>query len=251
FVLINFVSVLMSGIVMAVLIIFYNIQGAIVAASIQAALIGLIILVINLNQQWMHFRNFVGKFDYSAICDIGKYVVMAMASSLIMPAALLLVRNVLVQTSGWQGAGLWQAVWKISEVYLSIITIALTTYYLPRLSQLNTIDSIMDEILASVKVVMPIITVIALLVYFSRDVLISILFTDEFRSARELFAIQLCGDIIKILAWLYAFPMLSRCAVKWYLLTEMFFGIVFILLSYILIPLFQLHVANYAYLLSY
>ncbi|HGU1538796.1 TPA: O70 family O-antigen flippase, partial [Escherichia coli] len=116
---------------------------------------------------WMHFRNFVGKFDYSAICDIGKYVVMAMASSLIMPAALLLVRNVLVQTSGWQGAGLWQAVWKISEVYLSIITIALTTYYLPRLSQLNTIDSIMDEILASVKVVMPIITVIALLVYFS------------------------------------------------------------------------------------
>ncbi|EMQ2211340.1 O70 family O-antigen flippase [Escherichia coli] len=251
FVLINFVSVLMSGIVMTVLIIFYNIQGAIVAASIQAALIGLIILVINLNQQWMHLRNFVGKFDYSAICDIGKYVVMAMASSLIMPAALLLVRNVLVQTSGWQGAGLWQAVWKISEVYLSIITIALTTYYLPRLSQLNTIDSIMDEILASVKVVMPVITVIALLVYFSRDVLISILFTDEFRSARELFAIQLCGDIIKILAWLYAFPMLSRCAVKWYLLTEMFFGIVFILLSYILIPLFQLHGANYAYLLSY
>jgi len=77
------------------------------------------------------------------------------------------------------------------------------------------------------------------------------LFTNEFREARNLFAIQLVGDVIKIVAWLFAFPMLSRGAVKWYLLTELFFGVVFISLSFILIPIFMLHGANYAYLLSY
>ena len=37
------------------------------------------------------------------------------------------------------------------------------------------------------------------------------------------FAIQLSGDVIKIAAWLYAYPMVSRGATKWFVGTEIVF----------------------------
>ncbi|MEP9342888.1 O-antigen translocase [Enterobacter roggenkampii] len=251
FIAINFLSVTCSSVVMILLIVRYNIQGAILAAAIQTALIGLVILLVNINQKWMQIKNFIGSIKLSAFNGIGKYVLMAMTSAIVMPVALLITRNIMVQYTGWQGTGLWQSVWKISEVYLGVITIALSTYYLPKLSQLNDTDSIMHEVTSTAKVIVPIISLIAVMVYACRDFLIHILFTSEFSGARDLFSVQLCGDVIKIVAWLYAFPMLSRCAVKWYLFTEVFFGIIFVVLSYILIPIFLLHGANYAYLISY
>lgn len=242
---------MISSIVMILLIINYNITGAIFAAVIQSSLIGVIVVTVNFNQLWMKLNYFIEGFDLTAFNDIGKYVIMAMTSALVMPVSLLIVRNVLVQYAGWHGAGLWQSVWKISEVYLGVITIALGTYYLPKLSQIKDSDGILGEIKSTAKVVVPIIIVAAIMIFLLRDFIISLLFTAEFRDARELFGIQLCGDIVKVVAWLYAFPMLSRCAVKWYLFTECFFGIVFISASYLLIPMFALHGANYAYLLSY
>lgn len=251
FIAINFLSVMISSVVMILLIIRYNIKGAIIAATIQTALIGLVIFLVNIKQKWMQIKNFIGHIKLSAFNGIGKYVLMAMTSALVMPVALLIIRNVLVQHTGWQGTGLWQSVWKISEVYLGVITIALSTYYLPKLSQLSDTDSIMEEVTSTAKIIFPIVSLIAVMVYAFRDILIHILFTSEFSGARDLFSVQLCGDVIKITAWLYAFPMLSRCAVKWYLFTEIFFGVMFVALSYILIPVFLLHGANYAYLISY
>ncbi|MCK6905101.1 O-antigen translocase [Enterobacter roggenkampii] len=251
FITLNFISVLISSAIMIMLIIQFNIKGAIIAASIQTSLIGVTIIIVNLNQHWMKIKYFIGYVQLTVLKDIGKYFLMAVVSALVMPISLLIMRNILVQHVGWVGTGIWQAVWKISEVYLGVITIALSTYYLPKLSQLKDIKSIMSEITSTAKVIVPLIILFAVIVYISRDILIEILFTKDFREARELFAVQLCGDVVKVIAWLYAFPMLSRCATKWYLFTELFFGAAFITLSYILIPLFSLHGANYAYLLSY
>jgi PST family polysaccharide transporter len=251
FIILNFISVLISSMIMILFIINYKVEGAVIAAAIQTGVIGAIVLALNINQQWVSIKNFIGSVTLDAFKGIGKYVLMATTSALVMPVSLLIVRNVLVQHSGWDGAGLWQAVWKISEVYLGVITIALSTYYLPKLSQIKEVDDILQEVTKTVRVIVPVVSLIALSVYLSRDILISILFTNEFRAARDLFAVQLFGDVIKIVAWLYAFPMLSRCAVKWYLGTEMFFGFIFIFTSYLLIPIYGISGANYAYLISY
>lgn len=141
---------------------------------------------------------------------------MATTTALTAPIALIGVRNVLISHVGWEEAGQWQAVWKISEVYLGVITIALSTYYLPKLSTLKGVENIRAEINQTAKIIIPIAAIMALGVYLFRDLAISLLFTEAFRSARELFAIQLIGDVIKITSWLYAYPMLSRGATKWF-----------------------------------
>ncbi|TNH45200.1 O-antigen translocase [Photorhabdus luminescens] len=251
FVGLGMLSTLISSAVMIGLIIAANIQGALLAAAIQSALIGIVMLLANLHQPWMKFRYWWGKQDTQARKDIVGYMLMALTSALTIPVSLILVRNILISHVGWDVTGHWQSVWKISEVYLSVITLSLSTYYLPKLSSLNTYVEIRKEINHTAKFIMPIVMILAFGVYFFRDTAIKILFTPEFIEARNLFAVQLCGDVIKILSWLYAYPMLSRGSTKWFISTEIIFSVSLVLLSYLFIQQFGVKGANIAYLANY
>ncbi len=176
---------------------------------------------------------------------------MAITSALTVPVSLIMVRNILISQVGWDAAGQWQAVYKISEVYLGVITMTLGTYYLPRLSSLTGVDAIISEIYKTARVIIPIVAIMAFGVYLLRDVAISLLFTEAFRNARDLFAIQLTGDVIKIAAWLYAYPMLSRGTTKWYVSTEILFTVSFVVLAYLLVRGYGATGVNMAYTINY
>lgn len=244
-------SALISGCVMLSMIAWQNIEGALLAAAVQAALIGVVMLIANLRQPWFKLRYWWGAVEPKARKDIGKYMLMAITSALTVPVSLILVRNILIDQVGWDATGQWQAVYKISEVYLGVITMALGTYYLPRLSSLTGVDAIVSEIHKTARVIIPIVATMALAVYLLRDVAISLLFTEAFRSARELFAIQLTGDVIKIASWLYAYPMLSRGATKWFMGTEILFSLSFVALTYLFVANMGLKGAVVAYLVNY
>nr|WGN91635.1 flippase [Aeromonas sobria] len=244
-------SALISGGVMLVMITLHKIEGALLAAAVQAALIGVVMFIANLRQPWFKLRYWWGAVGPQARKDIGKYMLMAITSALTVPVSLILVRNILIDQVGWDATGQWQAVYKISEVYLGVITMALGTYYLPRLASLTGVDAIISEIHRTARVIIPVVAIMALGVYLLRDVAISLLFTEAFRSARDLFAIQLTGDVIKILAWLYAYPMLSKGATKWFVSTEVIFTISLVLLTYSLVQVNGIIGANIAYLINY
>lgn len=244
-------SALISGGVMLGMIAWKNIEGALLAAAVQAALIGVVMLITNLRQPWFKLRYWWGTVEPKARKDIGGYMLMAITSALTVPVSLILVRNILIDQVGWDATGQWQAVYKISEVYLGVITMALGTYYLPRLASLTSVDAIVSEINKTAKVIIPMVAFMALGVYLLRDVVISLLFTESFRSARDLFAIQLTGDVIKIASWLYAYPMLSRGATKWFLGTEIIFSISVVTLTYLLVSKMGLKGATVAYLVNY
>ncbi|WP_413493800.1 O-antigen translocase [Shewanella baltica] len=245
------ISALISGGLMLAMIALHNIEGALLAAAVQSALIGLVMLIANLRQPWFKLRYWWGAVESKARKQIGGYMLMAITSALTVPVSLILVRNILIDQVGWDATGQWQAVYKISEVYLGVITMALGTYYLPRLASLTGVDAIISEIHRTARVIIPIVAAMALCVYLLRDVAISLLFTEEFRSARELFAIQLTGDVIKIASWLYAYPMLSRGATKWFMSTEILFSLSFVTLTYLLVANMGLKGATVAYLVNY
>jgi len=244
-------SVLISSAVMLIMIFQANIKGALLATAVQAALIGVIMLIVNLCQPWFKLRYWWGTTDKEARKAIGGYMLMAITSALTVPTSLILVRNILIDQIGWEAAGQWQAVWKISEVYLGVITMALSTYYLPRLSSLVGVDAIVSEIHKTARIVLPIVVILALGVYLLRDVAIWLLFTKEFNAARDLFAVQLCGDVIKIASWLYAYPMLSRGATKWFIVTEVVFSLLFVGLTLLLVRFIEVQGVTTAYLMNY
>ncbi|CNH18804.1 O-antigen translocase [Yersinia kristensenii] len=251
YIVLGMLSAIFSSLVMVIMIIKANILGALIAASFQNALVGMIMIIGTSRQKWFKFSYFWGKVESVYRKDIGKYILMSATAALTMPVALICIRNILVTYVGWEQAGYWQAVWKISEAYLAIITIALSTYYLPQLSKLTTFSDIKKEVHTTVIVLIPIVIVLSVLVYLLRDIIIYILFTKEFILARDLFSIQLIGDVFKILAWIFAFPMIARGATKWYMLSEIIFSICFVGLSWLCIHLFDLQGANIAYAINY
>ena len=77
------------------------------------------------------------------------------------------------------------------------------------------------------------------------------MFNEKFREARELFGFQLIGDVLKISSWLYAYPMISRGATKWFVASEIFFAASLALLAAVLVPHYSTDGANIAYVINY
>lgn len=248
---VGFISTTISTIVVISLVFFYKLPGALIAAALNTSIAGLVIFFISIREPWLRCKYWFGIVELKYIKDIGRYVLMAITAAIATPAALIIIRNFLIDFSGWSNAGQWQAVWKISEVYLAVITMALSTFYLPQLSKLKNAQEIKSEIWKAVKFILPVVIIMALFVYFLRDLIITILFTKDFYEARNLFSVQLVGDVVKILAWLFAFPMLSRGATKWFVFSEIFFATTLVVFSYFLIRKVGVQGANWAYLINY
>ncbi|MCU8031120.1 O-antigen translocase [Shewanella sp. SM73] len=251
YIVLGFISVFVSACTMVTLIVMGNVSGALFAAAIQSSIVGVVMLLANIRQPWLKVKFWWGNADAIKRNDIAGYMLMAITSAIALPISLILIRNILVSNVGWEQAGYWQAVWKISEVYLSVLTIALSTYYLPKLASLSDYNSIIKEVNTTAKVFVPAVVIMAVIIYLLRDFIISLLFTAEFSSAGELFAVQLVGDVFKISSFLYAYLMLAKGRTKVYILSEIFFSITFFALSFIFIKNVGLQGVTYAYALNY
>ncbi|EOU9921840.1 O114 family O-antigen flippase, partial [Escherichia coli] len=247
YVLLGIISAFLSLIIMIALIVFGKINGALLAISVQNALIGGVMIIYASSQPWFNLRWLYGRVHKTYYKDIQRYIVMAITSAIVVPGSLIIVRNIIIHYVGWTEAGYWQAVWKISETYLAIITIALSTYYLPRLSSLSQKDDIIKEISSSLKIIIPLVMFFSMGIYLSRDFIISLLFTKEFLGARMLFQVQLIGDILKIASWLYAYVMISKGMTQLFVISEVLFSLLFISFSLVFIRCYGLIGVTYAY----
>lgn len=250
FVMLGAISTFSSASLMVLLAWKGAISGALLASAVQASLISIILVLLLLRQPWLRWHNFFGAVNTKHRKQIGSYILMALTSAIMTPLSQILLRSMIVEQFGWVTAGRWQAVWKISEAYPAVVTMALGTYFLPRLATLHSVPEIKQEIRRTSAIVLPLIGLLALLVYLLRDWIILLLFTPAFLPAREYFPFQLMGDVVKITSWLWAYPMLSRGAARWYIASEIWFSLQVVLFAWLLIPKFGATGATLAYFLN-
>lgn len=247
YVLVGGISTLFSFFVMVVLIYWGGLQGALLAVCIQYALVGLFSVIFVFRQKWFRVSNFLGRVSRVEISGISSYITMAVVSAIALPTSLLLIRNEMTAELGWVITGHWQAVWRISEVYLSVLTLTLSIYYLPRLSSLKDKSDFLKEVHFTSRVMFFLSAFLAFSVYLLRDYIILFLYSPEFLSARGLFFLQLIGDCLKLNNWVYSYPMLARGLTKWYIFLEIFFSMVFFLFAYGLLKFTAIGVESVLY----
>lgn len=251
FVFLGIISIVFATGVMVILVVKMSLDGALISAAIFTGIAGFVMLIGSLRQPWFRVKYWWGRIELKAIKGIGSYVAMSITSAVTIPVSLLIVRNILVERVGWEGAGHWQAVWKISEVYMGVIGVALSTYYFPKVSALKNIDEIFKEIKTTASILIPISLLLAVLVYIFRDIAIELIFTPDFRPARDLFSIQLVGDVFKTISLLYAYPILALRATRFFIGSEIFFSISFVILAQFFVQHFDAQGANIAYAINY
>ena len=243
----SLISMLLTGLLTYI----FGLYGALVAFTINPAVTLLSTAAMIGKRDWFKARFLWGKMNRTALPELAGFGLMGLTSALTVPATYMLIRNHLTTNLGLAEAGYWQASWKISEIYLMLITTTLSVYYLPRLAEIRTTDELKAEIFKVYRFVMPIVVAGAVIIYAFRDFIIHTLFTSEFSPIRDLLSWQLTGDVIKIGAFVLAYIMLGRAMVKVYVITEIAFSASFYLLTWLLVSKWGLEGVAIAYAVNY
>lgn len=243
-------SVLALGITI-LMVVNWGLLGALIALAVYQSLAFFATLLLCLKTKWFHWRELIGSVDMAIAKNLGKYTAMALTTAATVPLSHIFIRNHLGQTLGWDAAGYWEAMWRLSAAYLMLVSTTLSVYYLPKLAELKTATEIKNEILSGYTQILPLVIVCAIVVYVLRKFIILTLFSVDFIPMKDLFFWQLIGDVFKIASWLIAFVMLSKTMTFEYMATEIMFSIGFYGLAFILVELFGLNGVVIAHALNY
>ncbi|TWI76909.1 PST family polysaccharide transporter [Desulfobotulus alkaliphilus] len=251
FVSINIIQSLYSLVFTSLLIVFMGLHGALLALATNQSVVFFVILYLLRKHSTIRLHNFRKGFSGPEGKKLLGYAAMALTSAATVPVSHLLIRNFLGETLGWDQAGYWQAIWYISTMYLMVVTTSLSIYYLPRLSEIQEKAELRREILNGYAIILPIVILLSSGIFFLKDFIIWLLFTPDFYPMRELFLIQLVGDVVKIVSWLLAYLMLAKAMTKAFILTEIVFSASFVGLVFYFVSFYGLVGVTYAYAVNY
>lgn len=247
----NIIGSLISMLVTGLLAFYFGLYGTLVAFTINPAIVLLATAAIVARRDWFKAKFLWGRMSRPALRELSGFGLMGLTSALTVPVTFMLIRDHLAIKLGLPAAGYWQASWKISEIYLMLVTTTLSLYYLPRLAEIRTAHELKIEIFKVYRLVMPLVIIGAITIYILRDFIINTLFTQDFLPMREIFSWQLAGDVLKIGSWVLAYVMLGRSMVKIFVISEIIFSLLFVLLSWVLVDYFGLVGVSMAYAMNY
>lgn len=250
-VLANIAGSLFALIITSVLAIKLHLYGALVALSIYQSIAFIVTLFLCYRANWFKFSSLLGKIDLEITKKFSSFILMALVSAICVPLSQMLIRAYLTQEFSLAYAGYWEAMIRLSTVYLMLVTTTLGVYYLPRLSELNKIDEIKKEVYLGYKFLFPLTVVGGIIVFLLRDWIINLLFTPSFAPMQDLFFWQMMGDALKIGSWILAYLMLSKAMTKLYISTEIIFTLSLIALTYVCTQFFGFKGVSIAHLINY
>lgn len=247
----NIAGSLIGFLITAILAYLYGLYGALLALVTNQSIVLLATLWLCRYRVWFKFYFLWGSIDLNIAQNLSKYVLMALTTAIVIPVSHMFIRDHLVSNFGWEGAGYWDAIWRISSIYLMFVTTTLGIYYLPKLSEIKEKSELRSEILSGYKVILPIVLVLSSLIYIFRDLIISILFTKDFHGMSELFAWQMAGDTVKISSWLLGYVCTAKALVRIYISSEVVFSLSFYLFVIFLSDRFGLKSTVIAHFINY
>ena len=251
YILANIGGSLLSLLVIIIMVRQFGLYGALISLVLYQSIAFLVTCLVCYKTEWFRSSNLLGKLDRQIAINLTKFTAMALTTAACVPVSHILVRNYLGAEFGWETAGYWEAMWRLSTAYLLLVTTTLGLYFLPKLSELINPLDIKREILQGYKLILPVAMVCGVVIYSLRDFIIGLLFTQAFSPMRDFFAWQMLGDTLKIASWILAYLMLGKAMVKMYILTEVFFALSFYVLTVLLtkvggpVGVTWAHAANY------
>lgn len=248
---INILGQVLGAVVTLILIYQENINGALMAIVITPAL-NLLITIVGIAFRKSFITSLkISEVSLSVLKNLSPYMIMALVSAIAIPVVMIIIRNYLISEIGIKGAGYWTAMTRISDYYLMFINSLMALYILPRFSEINSKSEFKREVFSFYKTVMPVFLLLLFLIYICRSLLVSLLFSEEFRPVENLFGYQILGDIIRVLAMVIIYKFLAKKMFGHFLILEIFLFIIMYFSSVFLIDEFGVKGAVMGHFYSY
>lgn len=226
-------------------------EGALLGLALVPALIVIPAAVMLSRRGVIPWEYLKPRWDAALASQLGKFTLMALITSVTMPVAYVMMRNLMAEHYSWDEVGIWQGVSSISDAYLQFITASFSVYLLPTLSRLTAKQDVSREIGRSLKFVLPAVAAASLTVWLLRDFAIWLLFSAKFTAMRDLFAWQLLGDVLKVGAYVFGYLVIARASLRFYILAELSQFTLLTAFSHWLIPAHGALGAAQAYMTTY
>lgn len=232
------------------LVINYQITGALLAMIIAPASTFFIAIYFVFKEIKLFNLIQFDFFDKTILKDLSSYSAMALFSAITGPMIYIFLRNQLIETAGINVAGFWESMSRISSYYMLFVSSLMSMYFLPQLVLSDKIET--KSIFRNYfKTIVPVFFIGIIVIYFFRNLIISILFTAEFQPVSELFFWQLVGDFFKVCSWILALHFLAKKQTLLYFATEIFSFSILIFSGYFAITYFDAQGAVLAHAITY
>ncbi len=178
------------------------------------------------------------------------YAVMGLVPMIVAPLVLMFVRSLVGAELGWNAAGIWQGVYKISDFFASIFSAVLGVLILPRISREMTRERFGKEFYPIFARMMGFTFVFCVILFFFRSLVVSILLSESYAPAAYYMPIQLLGDLFRSGGWCFGMVLIARRETGKFLFVEVGANLLFAVATFVGIRLFEMHGPMMAYALE-
>lgn len=249
---ISMISVCFTTTVTIFFLYVWGLNGGLFAVAINNGIAAVVVIVKVYRLPWFKFRYWFAQVDNGKKKIFVGYMLMGVVGALTGPTAIITIRNMISSTISIDATGMWQAVTRISDAYLAMFTIGIGLYYFPKAATIKISCELKKETRFVIISLIPLLFAAVSCIFYFRDFIIHLLYSDDFYSARELFLPQLIGDVFRLLSFVPASILLARGYFKLNALAEVIINILFVSFSYMLLQQdYGLVSVNIAYALVY
>ena len=240
------------GLLVSMLLIWYwQTEGALLSIILTPSLLFLVSF-ISINKELKMIKTIHFKFyDVFFLKSLSSYSLMAFVSAVVGPIVLLAIRKNIIVTLGIEQAGFWEAMTRISSYSFLFITSLIGIYFLPKLALAKDNQETKLLFWEYYKGILPLFMLGMVVIYFSRDFIIQILFTRAFLPVSKLFFWQLIGDVFKAASFILGYQFYAKKLTKAFVVFELFSLSVLYFSSIYCMTLFNIEGVVMGYAITY
>lgn len=251
YVIINISGTVFSLIYSVALVTLFGLPGALINAVTFQSVLLFITLWWCRNEPWLKKEYYQEHLKRPVIKRYISYSAMTLTTLALLPISQMILRGYVMADISTSDAGIWEGMNRISGMYLNIIISAFSIYYLPRLSEITDKRELHYEVVRCYKIIIPFFLTLGLSIFMLKDFILWLLFTPEFNKMEILFPWQLTGDFFKICSWLLSFIMVAKSKTKLFIISEVCFTILYLIVSFVLLQINGIVGLTQGYMLNY
>lgn len=250
YIIINIATSILNLILTLIFVKFLGVYGALLSFILSPSLLFFLSYTVVHRQPWITKEFLYQNFDKSIIKKLGSFSLIALNNAVVGSIAQIAIRWLIINHISLPVAGNWDAMNRLSNAYLVLLTTSIQVYYLPTLSSIKSPAKLWTEIMKSEKIILPLVSLMFIFLYLLRNTVIEVLFTREFYLMKDVILLQLIGDLVKVGSWILSYTMYAKAMTKALIISDNLFTITYIGLSYILMRQFGFHSVYYAYIIN-
>ena len=148
------------------------------------------------------------------------FALMGIVPMILTPVVLTFMRSTIGTNLGWNAAGIWQGIWKISDFFTAFFSAILGVIILPKVSAKMAKSEFWGLFRPILLKTILLALVAVVILYFGRSLLVALMLSSAYAGAADYMPMQLLGDFFRVGGWALGLVLIARRETKKFLVLE-------------------------------